>query len=188
MSILPRSRRPDGLYPDWSLVGSECATIAVPTQGGNVGAPGSYVLIIRLSRDTPISIGRLGLFRFVAGFYCYSGSARGPGGLEGRLARHLRQRKKPYWHIDYLLQRAVVVEIWKAPSLARLECLSVKALLGLPGARLPIPGFGSSDCTCRTHLVSLASQPSFGAFSAAFRALGVHAPPWERIPLRPRED
>jgi Uri superfamily endonuclease len=153
-----------------------------------VGTPGSYVLIIGLSRDTPISVGRLGLFTFVEGFYCYSGSARGPGGLERRLARHLRQRKKPHWHIDYLLQHAAVVEIWKASSLERLECLSVQALLDLPGAHLPVPGFGSSDCTCGAHLVRPASQPSFGAFSARFRAAGVRAPLWERIRIRPPED
>ncbi len=174
--------------PGRGVVGSECATIAVPTQGGDVATQGSYVLISRLNADTPISVGRLGLFGFGPGFYCYSGSARGPGGVEARIARHLRRRKKPHWHIDYLLQHAVVVEIWKAPSLQSLECLSVQALLGLPGARLPVPGFGSSDCTCRTHLVSLASQPSFGAFSARLRSLDARAPLWERIPLGRPED
>jgi Uri superfamily endonuclease len=149
-----------------------------------VATPGSYILISRLNEDTDISVGKLGRFTFAAGFYCYSGSARGPGGLEGRLARHLRQHKKPHWHVDYLLQRAAVVDIWTAPSLDRLECLSVPALLDLPGAAVPIPGFGSSDCSCTAHLVRVASQPSFRAFSAAFHVLNLHAPHWERIRVR----
>ncbi len=149
-----------------------------------MATPGSYILISRLHEDTDISIGKMGRFTLAAGFYCYSGSARGPGGLERRLARHLRQHKKPHWHVDYLLQHAVVVEIWTAGSLDRLECFSVPALLGLPGAAVPIPGFGSSDCTCTAHLVRVASQPSFRAFSAAFRALNVHAAHWERIWVR----
>lgn len=149
-----------------------------------MATPGSYILICRLDEDTDISVGKLGRFTLAAGFYCYSGSARGPGGLERRLARHLRQHKKPHWHVDYLLQHAAVVEIWTARSLDRLECLSVPALVGLPGAAVPIPGFGSSDCTCTAHLVRIASQPSFRAFSATFSALNVHAPHWERIRVR----
>ena len=32
------------------------------------------------------------------------------GGLDARVARHLRAEKKLHWHIDYLLERASVTE------------------------------------------------------------------------------
>jgi Uri superfamily endonuclease len=141
-----------------------------------VGSPGSYVLVLHLTRDARLRVGRLGVFTFESGFYCYCGSAMGPGGLEARLARHLRQRKKPHWHIDHLLPHAAVVEIWSAPSPERLECLCAQALLTLQGAGAPVPGFGSSDCPCRTHLVHFPSLPPFDDFCARLRALGAHVP------------
>ena len=61
-------------------------------------APGSYVLVLHISR-----VAQLGAHGSKAGFYCYADSARGPGGLRARLSRHLRQHKKPHWHIDYPL-------------------------------------------------------------------------------------
>jgi Uri superfamily endonuclease len=138
-----------------------------------VGSPGSYVLVASVDRDTILPVGRLGVFRFEAGFYCYCGSARGPGGLEARLARHLRRRKKAHWHVDYLLQHAVLVEMWKAHSARRLECCFAQALTVLSGARVPVPGFGSSDCDCDAHLVHFAVPPPFGAFCRALKQSGV---------------
>jgi Uri superfamily endonuclease len=138
-----------------------------------VGAPGSYVLVARVSRDAILPVGQLGLFRFEVGFYCYSGSARGPGGPEARLARHLRRRKKPHWHVDYLLQHAVVVEMWKAHSAQRLECFFAQALASIPGARVSVRGFGSSDCHCDAHLVHFATTPPFDAFCQALSQSGV---------------
>jgi Uri superfamily endonuclease len=138
-----------------------------------VGSPGSYVLVASVDRDTLVPVGRLGVLRFDAGFHCYSGSARGPGGLEARLARHLRRRKKAHWHVDYLLQHAVLVEMWKAHSTRRLECLFAQALTNLPGARVPAPGFGSSDCNCDTHLVYFVCKPPFDAFCHALQQSGV---------------
>jgi Uri superfamily endonuclease len=152
-----------------------------------VGSAGSYVLVLQLTQDARLRIGRLGLFTFEAGFYCYCGSAMGPGGLEARLARHLRQRKKPHWHVDHLLQHAVVVEIWRVPSKERLECLCAQALLGVDGASLPIPGFGSSDCTCRTHLLHFPSLPPFGDFCAQLRALGTRTPLRRQVLYHPSQ-
>jgi Uri superfamily endonuclease len=138
-----------------------------------VGSPGSYVLVASVDRDTILSVGRLGVFRFEAGFYCYCGSARGPGGLEARLARHLRRRKKAHWHVDYLLQQAVLVEMWKAHSTRRLECLFAQALTSMSGARVAVPGFGSSDCDCDAHLFHFVSTPGFHGFCHALKQSGV---------------
>ncbi len=129
-----------------------------------MGQVGSYVLVLRLDRKTKITIGRLGTFNFPRGYYLYTGSAKGPGGLEARLARHLSQQKQMRWHIDYLLREARVVEIWRISSRKKLECLWAQTLLRMTGAKTPASGFGSSDCTCPTHLIHFASLPCIHTF------------------------
>jgi Uri superfamily endonuclease len=143
------------------------------------GTVGTYVLVIELVRDTDLRVGRLGVVAFPRGYYCYVGSALGPGGWRARLARHLRQQKKLHWHIDYLLRQALVVESWSAPSAARLECIWARALLRLPGATVPVRGFGSSDCHCPAHLVRFASAPSLEAFARHLQALGLEVLPYK---------
>ncbi|MDH4208698.1 MAG: GIY-YIG nuclease family protein, partial [Anaerolineae bacterium] len=113
-----------------------------------MSAVGSYVLVLPVPSEAILKIGKLGLCVFPPGYYCYAGSARGPGGLPARLARHLRKGKKLRWHIDYLLEQATIVEIWQAPSAERLECRWARAVLALPGVESSIAGFGSSDCDC----------------------------------------
>ncbi len=39
---------------------------------------------------------------FNAGYYFFFGSAKGNGGLQARLLRHISMEKKKFWHIDYL--------------------------------------------------------------------------------------
>ena len=109
--------------------------------------------MLRLRRARTIQVGRLGRFEFGAGYYVYTGSAM--GGLEARLARHRRQRKKLWWHIDYLLRQAELVDVVAVPTRRRIECDRNRRLLSLPGAEVPVKGFGSSDCNCVTHLVRL---------------------------------
>jgi Uri superfamily endonuclease len=134
---------------------------------------GTYVLFACLENETTLSIGRLGDFNFPAGYYSYVGSARGPGGLNARLARHLRAGKRPRWHIDYLLQVATVTEIWQVSSSERLECRWAEALHHLLGATLPVPGFGSSDCGCPSHLFLFGALPSLTAFRTQLSAVGL---------------
>ena len=63
---------------------------------------GSYILIIRVKNDLTIKIGSLGKTFFSKGVYAYVGSAM--NSLEARIRRHLRNEKKTFWHIDYLLK------------------------------------------------------------------------------------
>jgi Uri superfamily endonuclease len=147
--------------------------------------PGTYVLVMQLPRDTTLEVGRLGVVVFPRGYYCYVGSARGPGGWRARVARHLRQGKKTHWHIDYLLRHALLVDTWSASSAERLECTWAKALLELPGATLPVLGFGSSDCRCPGHLVRFSSQPTITALARQLSALGPEVLP-HRITPRQR--
>lgn len=137
-----------------------------------MGTAGTYALVLNLEAGTKLQVGRLGEFTFAAGVYCYVGSARGPGGLNGRLARHLRQRKRSHWHIDYLLQGASVLEVWTKPSSHRLECAWAAALLTNRSAEPMIPGFGSSDCGCSTHLIYVGSSPALHPLRRQLRTLG----------------
>ena len=121
--------------------------------------PGVYHLVLRLPRETRIRVGRLGLQTFGAGYYVYTGSAM--NGLEARVARHQRRRKRLRWHIDYLLQKAEMAAVELMPTRRRLECARNRVILSLPGACIPVAGFGSSDCRCRSHLAYFGeSRPS----------------------------
>lgn len=133
--------------------------------------PGSYVLLLHLSRSTTIAIGRLGTFEFEAGWYAYSGSALGPGGLAARLDYHQRREKKFHWHIDYFLAHADLVEIWWAADIKRKECIWASALRAIPGTRVPVANFGATDCRCLSHLVYFSRRPVFAHFSRALSDL-----------------
>ncbi len=64
---------------------------------------GIYVLVIFVREFLEMSIGSLGIVRLTPGYYIYIGSAMNLGGLRSRITRHLnRNKKKKYWHIDYL--------------------------------------------------------------------------------------
>lgn len=129
---------------------------------------GVYQLLIRLDKDETIPVGKLGTFTFPAGFYVYTGSAM--GGLDARIARHLSKTKRFHWHIDYLLERSAVIryairelEGWQVRGFEgseSQECRLNSATLALEGARIPVKGFGSSDCSCHAHLVHFESEPS----------------------------
>jgi Uri superfamily endonuclease len=126
---------------------------------------GTYVLILRLSRPTTASVGRLGRFRFPAGWYTYVGSAHGPGGLVARISRHLRSPKARHWHVDYLRTHGQPVEIWYTVEPQKRECAWAQALSTLPGASIPAPRFGASDCRCPAHMIHFTEPPDLAAFA-----------------------
>ncbi len=108
---------------------------------------GSYVLLIRMDAGKRIRIGRLGMLDFRPGWYAYVGSAM--NSLEGRTGRHLRGEKKRFWHIDYLLEHSILEKIFYRESERREECETAEKLTrDFQG----VPGFGCSDCSCRSHL------------------------------------
>ncbi len=112
---------------------------------------GTYALVIFLPRAQTIRVGALGAFKFPRGYYLYIGSAL--NGLSARVARHLRRHdKKRFWHIDYLLEHARVVDVWTREGTARLECKWARTALALPNAQVVAPRFGASDCACTAHL------------------------------------
>jgi Uri superfamily endonuclease len=112
---------------------------------------GVYQLHLRLDKPKRIRVGKLGVFTFPAGRYIYTGSAM--NGLIGRLRRHLKKRKKLYWHIDYLLRHAKIETIFVLETGERVECQLNSLTLSLPNAKVVVKGFGCSDCRCPSHLV-----------------------------------
>ena len=107
----------------------------------------TYQLHIDLSQSCTIEIGKLGEYRFPAGRYIYTGSAK--RNFEARVSRHLRADKKLRWHIDYLLASSHVSVIEVVRS--RLpECVLNQSVQGT----ILVKGFGASDCVagCGSHL------------------------------------
>ncbi len=117
-------------------------------------APGSYVLLLRLERTARLK-GRWRGQQLQPGWYAYCGSARGPGGLRARLGRHLARKKPVRWHVDQLTTRAGArLALPFAGEDAPTECALVARLLKTGAFDIPLPGFGSSDCTvCAAHLL-----------------------------------
>lgn len=109
----------------------------------------TYCLIIKLNNDETITIGKIGEIDFKKGYYVYIGSAL--NSLEGRIKRHLRDEKKLFWHIDYLLAspNSEVEEVIFERSNAKWEC-EIAREIALSG--LSINYFGCSDCKCDSHL------------------------------------
>ena len=114
---------------------------------------GSYILLIKLSEGQDFKIGSLKTIHFPRGYYAYAGSAM--GGFESRLRHHLNDNKRLHWHIDYLLQQASISSIILCETNDRAECAVAQALSRQFDS---IPGFGSSDCKCRSHLFFAADE------------------------------
>ena len=114
--------------------------------------PGIYTLVLLLDQAREIEVGSLGIVQFVKGYYSYTGSARGPGGLK-RVERHKRvllgASSVRRWHIDYLLPYTTLVEAVVTCTSADLECRIARRI----GSELKVvPRFGSTDCRCPGHL------------------------------------
>jgi Uri superfamily endonuclease len=131
---------------------------------------GTYLLI--LERESPlvnVSVGKLGCFDCVPGYYLYVGSAFGPGGLSARLKHHQkRQKLRPHWHLDYLRPYTKLLDIWTVASALNLEqrwCTTLSHMFA-PA----IPGFGASDSHCLSHLLYSAHYPSTQCLSLSLFA------------------
>ena len=133
-----------------------------------VRSQGAYVLLIELGRDRVIRVGALGEIRFPKGKYVYVGSAM--SGIEPRVARHVRREKKEHWHVDRLTTKGKVVGAWLVPSGRDIECALNHFVASLTGTRVIAPGFGSSDCSCASHL-HLVDEDSIAAIRDRFGPL-----------------
>jgi Uri superfamily endonuclease len=114
---------------------------------------GLYLLILRLKKDQKIKLTKLSEAYFNSGCYLYVGRAK--RGLKKRLERHLRKDKKLFWHIDYFLRKAEIMEVWiKLNSFD--ECRIISQIRKfLENSIIPQKRFGASDCRCPSHLLHL---------------------------------
>lgn len=116
---------------------------------------GCYILLITCNTPKIFSFRKSSpILSYLPGTYIYVGKAKKH--LQKRMAYHLRRRKKLHWHIDRLTLnadhvRALPIRLPEAP-----ECDIARALAD----RFPaIPGFGSSDCKCDSHLFYTPYEP-----------------------------
>jgi sugar fermentation stimulation protein A len=116
---------------------------------------GSYIVIMRLKKDEKLTVGNLGVVRFNKGYYVYVGSAK--RNLLQHIARHQRQHKNLFWHIDYLRQYADHCASLPVRTSADLECDIANALHKI--SQWSVPDFGSSDCRCHSHLFGMRDDP-----------------------------
>ena len=112
---------------------------------------GSYGLVTRVSSRRKIDVGKLGLVEFLRGHYIYFGSAL--GGLDARVGRYLSTEKKLHWHADFLSAEVPWEYAWQLADGQRWECVWATAAVHRAGSGSTVPGFGSSDCRCHSHLV-----------------------------------
>lgn len=104
---------------------------------------GIYVLVLRLPR-VRLRVGALGKLE-LEGDYAYVGSNQ----AGGRIERHLRGGKRPKWHIDYLTEEGVPLEVFTMGLGQEAEEELARRLAG----RFPVvQGFGNSDCDDPGHL------------------------------------
>ncbi len=110
---------------------------------------GTYCLKILCKNKIKIEVGALGELLFKKGIYLYIGSAL--NSLEKRIKRHISKNKKIYWHIDYFLKNMNVdiKEIYFVSKPVKMECKTSKSIDTIG---TPVKNFGSSDCSCKSHL------------------------------------
>ena len=110
--------------------------------------PCCYILVLPLPCGFDGTIGSLGHCQLPPGEYAYVGSAR--SGLDQRLQRHLRSEKPMRWHIDRI--SIIAQSPWAMEFQDPYTECSLAEELEKAGASPVLPGFGSSDCRCLTHL------------------------------------
>jgi sugar fermentation stimulation protein A len=142
---------------DLSLKASESRLLTIPLRilERELHDRGSYLLILRLASETRLKVGGLGEIDFNRGYYVYVGSAM--KNLTRRIERHRRLRKNFHWHIDYLRDSSEFLAALPVRSEDDLECEMAAGMGDV--ADWTVPGFGSSDCSCPSHLFGFEAHP-----------------------------
>ena len=133
-------------------------------------AAGAYLIILRLvgTVDLPPRFKGTSLQR---GNYIYAGSAYGGGGIRARCRRHLEPHGVRHWHIDWLTNAASSIHVAAFPG--SNECALMNRLTHLYSIRVPVPGFGSTDCRqCPSHLIQIDERHALIDLTVAFEPDG----------------
>ncbi len=124
----------------------------------SIGDTGTYAVLFQVPEDVRLQVGALGERSFPKGWYVYAG--RAIRGLSARVARHRSRSKRLRWHVDYLSSR--FPGVWSYVIRGRdCECELATALRQISGQW--VPGFGSSDCNCPSHLIFFRHDPRLNA-------------------------
>jgi len=144
--------------------------------------PGSYIIVGRLAKEVCLTTGLFKGYLLARGYYLYTGSAFGPGGLLARTTGHLNPETKKFWHSDHIKAHMNIDEIWYSLGGKYQECQFIKVLAGMKNSSFPIHKFGSSDCThgCPAHLVMYAPETDL---DSVFALLVKHISSMQRISL-----
>lgn len=129
-----------------------------------VPTKGVYVMLLEIKEDICMNIGSLGYICLLKGVYGYVGSAKGFGGIEARIKHHLvKDKKRPWWHIDYLtLRREVIVKhVMYAEALDTDEEDIANGFSRSSCWSIAIPRFGSTDKKSSSHLFKCICDISF---------------------------
>jgi len=121
---------------------------------------GSYLILLFLKEPEEIST-RGKAWSLETGYYLYIGSAM--KSLSERVKRHLVERKKRHWHIDFLREKAEVVAVLLLPSEHRRE-EQLSRFVSNYGKQ--VPGFGATDCKTDSNLYKLESEGVERVFSS----------------------
>jgi Uri superfamily endonuclease len=119
---------------------------------------GTYLLWLSSPKEVQVTVGKKGCLTLEEnGQYIYVGSARGPGGLRARVNYHLKPKRVPHWHLDWLHPYVHFTGLIYTTINLITECTWSQVIEKLPGASLPLPGFGASDCNsgCDAHFYQL---------------------------------
>jgi Uri superfamily endonuclease len=106
-----------------------------------------YCAFFKIEQKMDIEIGALGEKQFEPGIYIYVGSAM--TNVEKRLERHFSKTENKHWHIDYFSAEAEPLDYFILPENSEYECVLAEKLEGFCE---PVQKFGSSDCSCNSHL------------------------------------
>ncbi|QLC34006.1 GIY-YIG nuclease family protein [Halarchaeum sp. CBA1220] len=125
---------------------------------------GTYTLLLELPAAATVTFGAAGDYDLDAGWYAYTGSAFGPGGLS-RVARHRRvargEHDVRHWHVDYLTGHpdTDLDAVYVSEGEDR-ECAVARALNEAGDA---LAGLGASDCDCESHLAYAPARATLAA-------------------------
>lgn len=122
------------------------------------------MLVLRSAKRLALDVGRLGRIDLPGGWYLYVGSAFGPGGVAARCNHHRRISERPRWHIDYLRSRAPLRAIWFTHDPLPREHQWAAILRSRMDFKMPVAGFGASDCDCESHMFWVEKRPDFMGF------------------------
>lgn len=116
---------------------------------------GVYMLVMRVEESLEIPVASLHNPRLGPGWYIYIGSAKKH--LRQRISRHLRKKKKTHWHIDYLTKAVSFIQAYPIATYADIECSLAHDIRRVSDGA--VTGFGSSDCSCSSHLMYFQHNP-----------------------------